>query len=554
MKTTYTYNSYYSYSEVTEVLQKYAAEYPGLVRLSSLATTKEGREIWLLEVTETATGDYDTKPGYYVNGHVHAGEITGSMCVMYLLDTLLTNRNDPEIQFLLKNYTFYAIPRPSPDGTEYYLTNPGTLRSVNVPWPGDDAPGIQPRDLDGDGVIRKMLVPSPLGVWKKDAKDPRVLVKRRPDEVEGDFYNVYSEGVPVDCDGPDFQPAAEEFGRDLNRNFPIGWVTNDKIPGSGVYPLDQLESRVMAEFSANHPNICSAIFYHTFSGVYLYPPGIISRKEADPQDMALYDAANEIVLETTGFVPMCLKDDFTGDSSDSGCTDDFLHFGLGVMNYSVECWDLWARIGAPLPFPNFFSFPDNQREGWWRSLCTWCDNNDLSEYITPWTPYDHPQLGRVEIGGADTKWLIQNPPPRFLQEEVEKHTAFILRHARTMPRLALEAKATQLAEGLYRVEATVCNLGFMPTQGLNEFLKLKICRGVTVTLSGGEIVEGKAVQDIGQLEGFSGLGSSYSFFGINTAAHKPLVKKVSWIVRADSPKFTVTASSQRAGTVEAKIN
>ena len=559
MKTTYAYDRYYRYDELTAVLQGYARDYPDLARLTSLAATPGGREVWLLELTDTAAGDFEEKPGYYLNGHVHAGEVTGSMCVLYFLDYMLTNREDPEVRGLLKNVTFYAVPRSVPDGAEYYLTTPGTVRSFCRPWPPvGEASGVVPRDLDGDGVIRKMLVPSPYGVWKKAQDDPRVLVKRRPDEAEGTFYNVYDEGVPEGWEGGDLQPAPPVYGLDLNRNFPMGWVTNDKLPSSGVYPLDQPESRALAAFSAAHPNICSAIVYHTYSGIYLYPPGIKSRAEADPEDMARYDAVNDIVRETTGFTPLCLKDDFTGDSTDSGCTDDFLHFGLGVFNYSVECWDLWARCGIDLPFPNFGAASDREGEEWCRKLYRWADQNGLGEYILDWTPFDHPQLGRVELGGVDPKRLLQNPPPRFLPEEVEKHTRFILRHARTLPRLVIrQVKTTPLGGGLYRVEAFVCNAGYMPTQGLNEFLKSGLCRDVTVELSGGDLrfADGAPVREIGQLEGFSGVNSRYSFFGVDTAPHNPAEKKVSWIVAADGPAtLTVTARSQRAGTVRQQIS
>ena len=39
MKTAYTYDHYYTYSEITEILQKYAAEHPDYARLTSIGQT-----------------------------------------------------------------------------------------------------------------------------------------------------------------------------------------------------------------------------------------------------------------------------------------------------------------------------------------------------------------------------------------------------------------------------------------------------------------------------------------------------------------------------------
>ena len=562
LKATQAYDHYYNYQEITALLQGYAKDYPDLIRLSSLNTTKEGREIWLAELTNTKTGDFGEKPAYFLNGHVHAGEVTGSMCAMYFIDHMLTNyKTDASLQQLLDSTTFYIIPRVSPDGAEYYLTHPDTLRSLNEFFPFDEPqPGLQPADLDGDGVIRNMLVPSPYGVWKKAADDPRMVVKRRPDEMEGVFYNIYNEGMIDDYDGFSITPAPANFGLDLNRNFPVGWETNNKQAGAGHYALDRLESRTLAEFLVAHKNICNTINFHTFSGLYLYPPGMMPSKQADPDDMKRYRIINKMVVEETGFAPMNIKDDFLGESSSMrtfGSFDDFLHFGRGIYSYTIETWDLGVRSGMGLPYPDPFKQSDEEFEQSARKLLNWMEENDLMGYHKGWTPFEHPQLGPVEIGGVDPKYLVQNPPVQFLPEEVEKHTRFILRHAHTMPHVALrKVELRPLGGDLYKVEAYVCNTGFMPTHVLNEALTLKLVPDIAVELSGEGVTieEGRCVQEIGQLEGFSGIDSNYFFFGINTNPHKPVEKKVSWVVKAPvGAELTVTVCSQRAGSAKAQL-
>ena len=46
-----------------------------------------------------------------------------------------------------------------------------------------------------------MRMPDPNGSWKAHPDDPRALVARAPDDVEGDFYRVLPEGTIVNWDG-----------------------------------------------------------------------------------------------------------------------------------------------------------------------------------------------------------------------------------------------------------------------------------------------------------------------------------------------------------------
>ena len=185
MKHTFQYDHYYRYQEIAGIVRGYAEKYPQYTRLDVLGTTPEGRDILLLEITDTATGDFSDKPAYYVEGNIHAGEVTGSMTVMYLMDTIFSNLEEEEISRLLKRYTFYLLPRVSPDGAEYYLTTPESVRSVSRFYPYErEMPGLQPRDMDGDGAVRCMRVKSPYGAWKVSSLDPRLMTRRRPDEID----------------------------------------------------------------------------------------------------------------------------------------------------------------------------------------------------------------------------------------------------------------------------------------------------------------------------------------------------------------------------------
>ena len=66
-------------------VQDYAQAAPNLVELQSIGKSYEGREIWLLVVTNTLTGSHADKPALWVDGNIHAAELTASTACLYWL-------------------------------------------------------------------------------------------------------------------------------------------------------------------------------------------------------------------------------------------------------------------------------------------------------------------------------------------------------------------------------------------------------------------------------------------------------------------------------------
>ena len=561
MKTTYSYDHYYRYDEMTGILQRYAREYPDYCRLESIGETAEGRQQWLLSVTKLATGDFAEKPAYGVHGNIHAGEVTGTMCCMYFLDYLLTNRETEEVDWLLSRFTVYCVPRITPDGAEYYLTTPQSLRSVNKYYPFDEEQsGMQPEDLDGDGVIRQMRVKNPDGAFKISEKDPRVMTRRRPDDVEGTFYDVYAEGRIAEYDGGEIRTAPPRFGNDFNRNFPLNWLPEHKQTGAGAYALSNPETRAMADYMYSRKNLCAVLNFHTSGGIYLYPPGFKSAKEADPSDIARMKAMGKMAQEETGYPALNLLDEFVGAAAGSmgivGAFDDFVSYALGIADFTCECWDLEARAGHPSVWPRPEHIPDEEKEQTMIDCLKWLAENNHAEGYKNWTVFSHPQLGEVEIGGFDVKHTVQNPPAAFLLQEVEKHTRFMLRQMKTLPRLVFDRTCvTAVADNTWKVETTVMNVGYLPTSAMKEAEVLKTAKPLKVSFSGAEIVAGKETEEIGHLEGFSGVKAGYGFAGGVTMNHAPYSKRLSWIVSAkEGTEVTVRVSAPRAGTAVQTIS
>lgn len=558
MNITYKYDHFYLYDEYTAILQKYAAEHPELVRLTSLCTTPEGREQWLIEITDKSTGDYSEKPGYFVDANIHAGEVTGNMCAMYFLDTIMSNLDDPEIKDILAHNTIYCVPRITPDGSECYLTTPNQLRSVNRMHPYDDEqPGLQPCDMDGDGEIRRMRVKSPYGLWKESDTDPRVMVKRRPDELEGDFYNIFTEGYITDFDGINI-PATNKWGNDFNRNFPFAWQPEHMQRGAGRVALDNPETFSMAMMMRKHPNICCIINMHTMSGMYLYPPGFKSGKDAEPDDMRRYREVGKMATEETTYPALNVRDEYCPVDAPAiyGLFDDFNHYAMGVMNYTIECWDLNPRCGVIINFPEKRATDDELAERQHKYM-KFVDEQLDGVGVAPWTKFDHPQLGEVEIGGMDYKHVVQNCPIKFLPQEVEKHTRFMLRQIKTLPRVSFnKIDVEQVDSQTWRIEARVMNSAYLPTYVQKEALKTGIVTDMKVSLSGDGVsfINGKPTERIGQLEGFSGIMGMSHMSGFNTTIKNPCEKKLIWVIQAKpGTEITLQAKGEKCGVVTASV-
>ncbi len=558
MKTTFKYDHYFKYDEIKSNLEKLAKKHGKLMKVETNCITEEGRSQFVVTLTNTATGDAMSKPGWYLDGNIHAGEVTASMAAMYMIDYLVTNYGkDKKVTKLLDGTTIYVIPRVTPDGAETYLSTPYTLRSVNRDYMG--APGgIQGEDLDGDGVIRMMRIPTVYGAWKKDPKNSGCMVKRDPGDVDGEFYDIYPEGLLESFDGEEnLKSKRTNWGLDFNRNFPYGWFPDARQPGAGKYPLSNIETKAIVDFVLAHPNIGGASCGHTSGGLLLYPPGTKPSSTAPSDDVqSLIEIAN-MGKEELDYKPLNIFDSFVHSQEfyDSGALDDWFYQSQGIPAYTVEFWDLATKVGVPVDWEDKKPRNPEKEIERFNACMKWVKEN-APQYYSDWKAFDHPQFGKVEIGGFNYKFTHQNPPEHMLLKECENFARFGIRFASAMPHLSVDSVyAEKVKAGIYKVTAVVGNLGYLPTNLTDEAIHLKTAKPVEVSLSGAEIVSGKEKEEIGNLSGYSRTRSGVFFYGnISTSESATAKKKLSWIVKgAAGDVVTITAAQEKSGTASAQV-
>ena len=551
MKQTYRYDHYWHFDEMETFLKEMADQYPSLMKLETLAETKEGRAIYGVTLSEALRED---KPAFYMDGCTHAGEIAGSMACLYVIDTLLTSHEEEQIRNLLKNEVFYFIPRISPDGTEEYLNTGYSVRSINEVYPKDRKGGLAAQDINGDNKILTMRQKEPYGAWKKLEGSDLLMKKREADDTEGDFYNVVSEGLLDEYDGVTLPIAPALYGMDYNRNFPVSWQPEGFQRGAGKTPLDHIETKTMADFIIDHKNICAVQTMHTSGGVLFNPPGTMPESKADQGDMKQYHEIGKLADHKLKYPMANLFDTFAEDEQhfDAGAFDDWCYLNQGIPALTIEVWDVQEKAGCENPWLKEGEPTEAEKQEELQKVEAWIRAN-APEAIFDWTEFDHPQLGKVEIGGVDGKFTSQNPPAKFLAEELDKLLDFTLRFAKTVPSVHFgDVKVSKEAENVYRIDTSLYNSGYLSTWLTNRAKSLKADTPITLEASGCEVLSGD--KEVNGLAGFTGVPSGYFYGGnIMTFAKNPAVAKLSWVVLGkEGDEVTLTARHDKTGTVSVK--
>ena len=557
MKTTYTYDHYFKYDEIKTILESFADKFPDLIDLQVNCVTLEGRNQYVATLTNKKTGNALDKPGWYLDGNIHAGEVTASMCAMHTIDFLLSNyQDDEEVKQILDEMTLYCIPRVSPDGADVYLNSPYTLRSVNR-ITSEEKGGMKEEDLDDDGVIRMMRIRSPYGAWKKDEKDEDLMILRDPGDRNGEFYDIYPEGFLEEFDGSEnLKLRKGEWGLDFNRNFPFGWYPESRQEGAGAYPLSNPETKAIADFVLAHPNIGGAALGHTSGGLLLYPPGTKASDKTFEEDIAILKAIARMGEEELGYKPLNIFDSYVDsqESYDSGALDDWLFETQGIPAYTVEFWDVASKAGMPMKWgKEKEDIYENLKR--FEAVMKWVKEN-APKYFISWKKTDHPDFGEVEIGGFNYKFTQQNPPEQFLIKECEADTRFNMRFMNAMPKLVIdEVKSEMISEGIYQIDALIGNRGYLSTALTKTGLVNKYAKPVKVTIDADEIISGKKETEIEELQGYSSTVTGVYYYGnITTIKNASARKKLTWIIRAKKgDTVTVKARQAKAGKAEYSI-
>nr|WP_290665282.1 M14 family metallopeptidase [Ardenticatena sp.] len=551
------FNHYYTNAELDTLLAEWVDAYPTLLERREIGRSFEGRPIWLLVLTNRDTGADTAKPAVWVDANIHATEVAGTTTVLHIVHTLLSGYgHDERITRLLDTSTLYAVPRINPDGAELALADqPRYLRSGVRPYPWDElAAGIHQQDVDGDGRILQMRIQDPNGDWVVSELDPRLMRKRRPDEYGGTYYRLLPEGMLEDFDGYIIEVARPREGLDFNRNFPYDWRPENEQRGAGPYPTSEPEIRAIVDFIANHPNINAALTYHTYSGVILRPYSTKPDEQMNTDDLWVFQKIGQRGSELTGYPCVSVYHDFRYHPKEviTGAFDDWLYDHFGMFAFTVELWDIVGRAGITnRKFIDWFRDHPHEDD---LKILRWADEHIGPDAFVEWYEFDHPQLGKVELGGWNFMYTWRNPPHHLMGEEAARNTPFVLALAEMLPRLHIHTLAiTPLDDDVWHINLVVENSGYLPTYTSQQAKERQAVRPVRAELrlpDGAVLVSGKRRVELGHLEGRS--NKHNVIFAYSPTDNRA---RTEWVVRAPrGTSLTLTIASERAGELTRTIH
>ena len=523
------FNRLYDYPELVEAMRALAKGYPDFFTMTSIGKSVEGRDLWCLTLNNPKTGSDRSKPAMYVDGNIHGNEIQGAEAALYVAWYLAENRDRVEsLKKLTDERAFYIIPTVNPDGRAYWFNAPNTTHSSRS--------GKSPRDDDRDGLFDKL-----------NADDPRIMDFVKPEE-EGTYELLGNEGIDNDGDGLVNEDGPG--GYDMNRNWPADWQPEPTQFGAGDFPLSWPETRSVAEFILDHPNIAGVQAFHNAAGMILRGPGHPSRQGeypgGDEQVVAEIGRVGERMIPF--YRNLVIHKDLY---SVHGGFINWTYEILGIYSFTNELWNNEQLLGRPAGDNSLARAIGGTEEA---SQLFANDKLLFGAQFKPWKPAKHPVYGDIEIGGFVRE--SQRVPPTFMIEELcHRNAAFVIYHAEQMPRIEWESVKVEALPGsdLHQVTATVHNTRTIPSvseqaakrkAGLPDTASIS-GEGLTV-VAGGPLVN----TDTGEIAAVEFLPGNIK---IESGVPGKGITRVRWFVKGKpGTKIALKYASQKAGTLNAE--
>jgi hypothetical protein len=476
-------------------LRQLAAASDGKVTLSSIGTSTAGRTIHALHVTNQPKRKVPV-PAVLIVAGLDGWHRSGSLVAAGVAERFaLEQRAAIDARTALDGLDLWVIPVANPDAWALGLARPQDHAGRVGTGIDDDRDGRvdedAPRDVNGDGVIammRQLDCPSDAPATRVvDAADPRL--DRAPDGAKGELagFSLMIEGLDQDGDGSVGEDAIG--GITVDANFPHLW--REFAADAGRFPLEAPEAKALAEFIRTHPGLGAVYVLGRQDSLARTPNherrDITGRTPVfiDGDDKALYERIGKLYRDSTGI-------ERARDAAHEGSFAAWCYAHRGLPTFCSQVWqrpdpspppeDQKPEDKKDAPKPN-----DEESAAW----LAWSDRDQGGRGFLPWKPFDHPTLGKVEIGGWAPGFRTE-PPSAMLPELITKHAGFVAALAGESARVRVErVKAREIAPGVTEITVDLVNDGRMPmttsmarTNDAVPPLRLRAKVGIDALLSG----------------------------------------------------------------------
>jgi len=240
-------HQYFTYLEMTDLLHALQENYSDIMLLESIGTTYEGRNIWMVKLSDNVNED-ENEPGVLLMGAHHGNEKPSFEVVIFF------------IRHMLENYG-----KENTDDDEDGQINEDLIDGLD-----NDGDGLVDEDPSEDRVrnvidnTKIFLIPmvNPDGVEYIDSRNDGWRKNRAPKEGQTD-----------------------NIGVDLNRNYAYKWELYNVFPAlygdlwtsnpeswnyRGEQPFSENETTAVKNFVESE-NINLSLSYHSYGEFIIYP-------------------------------------------------------------------------------------------------------------------------------------------------------------------------------------------------------------------------------------------------------------------------------------------
>ena len=296
---------YYSYNQFTMLIEELQENYPDTFLYYSIGKTYEGRDIWLIKISDNVTQDEDETKILFTSG-VHGNEKPGYEILIYSMKSIIENYTTPNvnnsftdrIRNIVNTTTLFFIPMVNPDGIEAITRK---NRKINNCIYGENI-------FCGVDINRNFDYK-----WEELDKHP--------------IKYIFG-GFPKRLDRTTVKYPFFDF-----KSF-IG-----KGNYRGPYPFSENESKAIKQFIEN-TSISISVDYHTYGEKILYP---WYWSKDSPTDRSLFVSIGENISKINGYKTLQGSQWYYIP----GALGDWIYEKHGVFSFTIEL----LKSNLPVYFP-----------------------------------------------------------------------------------------------------------------------------------------------------------------------------------------------------------
>jgi hypothetical protein len=163
-----------------------------------------------------------------------------------------------------------------------------------------------------------------------------------------------------------------------------------------------------------------------------------------------------------------------------------------------------------------------------------------------WKEFDHPQYGKIEIGGFKKNSVARLHPGFLFEGDAHRNAAFVIFHAYHTPLLTINNVTEKNIDGGYKeITAAITNHRAIPTHSSFD-IENKIERPDWVSIAGPQVIAGMVMQNV-----YTNQSTEQKLnpakLAVNNIPGNSTVS-VRWIVKGNQ-KYTITIDSAKGGLV-----